>query len=480
MGISDMASEKYYYWLFQTVLNAMSEGVTIVDEHGIIKFCNSHSARYVHQQPENMIGRHVAHFYPYSVLLRLIETQQIIAPHTMNFQGRFYFVRGFPLFISGVFKGGISIFQETTEVIQLTKRISSMHNQIDSMQMELNISRHMYVFDDFVGSHGSLKEMVEKSQRCIASLGGPRHCVITGETGTGKTALAKAMYDFAKEIKVIVPTAPFIEVNCAQFTNNDIAALEIFGSEKGSFTGAVDKQGLIELADDGILFLDEAHALGSYQTMLLRVIESGMTRRIGGRSDKKLNVIVIAASSLNLSDVLIPELYQRLAQYHIYLTPLRLRPDDEKKAMLSIFCRHYEQSADKRYGVKLKVILTPQAEHALLNAYYPRNIREFRDVLNASIDAAVPLVSTARNQREMICGVVEEEHLPPDLLPQGQTLSYQPLIPEYLRNKRRMAERIFELNQQGLGPRKIAKIMKTEGLAVEYYQVAYRLKKLKN
>ncbi|MDL2226057.1 sigma 54-interacting transcriptional regulator [Deltaproteobacteria bacterium OttesenSCG-928-M10] len=470
--------ENYHHWLFQTILNEMSEGLTIVDEHGIITFCNSHSARYVQQQPENMVGRHVGQFYPHSSLLRLIESRQVIPAHTMNFQGRFYIVRGYPLFISGEFRGGFSIFQETTEVIELTNRISLMRSQIDSMQMDLNISRHMDVFDAFIGAHGSLKDMVEKSQRCIASLGGPRHCVITGETGTGKTTLAKAMYDFAREIKVIGSNAPFIEVNCAQFTNNDIAAMEIFGSDKGSFTGAVDKQGLIELADEGVLFLDEAHALGSYQTMLLRVIESGISRRIGGRSDKKLNVIVIAASSLDLSSVLIPELYQRLAQYHIHLTPLRLRPDEEKKTMLEIFCRHYEQSADKRYGIKLKVILTPQAEHILLNAYYPRNIREFRDVINAAIDAAVPLVSAARDQKEMVCGVVEEKHLPSDLLREDKPPAHQPPMPDHLRNKRRVAERISELNREGLGPRKIAKVMKAEGFAIEYYQVAYRLKNL--
>jgi arginine utilization regulatory protein len=408
----------------------------------------------------------------------VLENHQIILPHTMKFQGHYYFVRGFPLFINGEFKGGYSIFQETTEVIQLTKRISSMRDQIDILQMDLNSSRHLDLFDYFVGSRGSLKEMVEKSQRCIAALGGPRHCVITGETGTGKSTLAKAMYEFAKEIKVIGAKSSFIEVNCAQFTNNDIAAMEIFGSDKGSFTGAVDKQGLIELADEGVLFLDEAHALGSYQTMLLRVIESGISRRIGGRTDKKLNVIIISASSLDLSVVLIPELYQRLAQYHIHLTPLRLRPNDEKKEMLDNFCRQYEQSADKRYGVKLKVILTPQAEKTLLNGYYPRNIREFRDAVNASIDAAVPLISTARFQTEMLCGLVGEEHLPSDLLQQGKTSSYNPPSLNLLNNKHSITERISELNQQGFGPRKIAKIMKAEGFTIEYYQVAYRLKNL--
>jgi len=320
---------------------------------------------------------------------------------------------------------------------------------------------------------------VEKASRCIAALGGPRHCIITGETGTGKTTLAKSMYYFAKKIQVIASDAPFIEVNCAQFTNPDIAAVEIFGSEKGSFTGALDRKGIIEIADGGILFLDEAHALGPYQTMLLKVIEEGMLRRIGGRVDKKLAIILIAASSQNLRDVLLPELYQRLAQYQILLTPLRLRPNDEKKAMLHNFCRLYEQSAKSHYGVNLKLTITSRAEHLLMSAYYPRNIRQFRDVVNSSIDAAVPLVFTARDQVGPVVGVVDTQHLPQDLFETAQRSVTKLSQEESEEQDNFTIRRIADLHQQGLGPRKIAKILKAEGISIEYYQVAYRLKNLK-
>lgn len=85
-------------------------------------------------------------------------------------------------------------------------------------------------------------------------------------------------------------------------------------------------------------------------------------------------------------------------------------------------------------------------------------------------------LSAARGRKELVCGIVEEEHLPAGLLHPGKTSSQPPPPPDYLKNKRRVAERISELNQQELGPRKIAKIMKAEGFAIEYYQVAYRLK----
>lgn len=478
IALEDTA-RNYFFLLFNTIFSTLAEGLTIVNEKGIITYCNLSSARYIHRTPDDMIGHHISGFYPFSVLLKVIETHKSYPAYHLSFNGQVYIVRGIPFFVDGIFKGGISIFQEITEIIQLMTKNTAMENQLSNMKLELNISKHSDVFNNLIGSDGSLKEIVEKSQRCMAALGGPRHCIITGETGTGKTTLAKSMYEFATKIEIIKPNAPFIEVNCAQFTNNDIAALEIFGSERGSFTGAIEKQGLIELANGGVLFLDEAHALGAYQTMLLKVIEDGVLRRIGGRIVKKLDIIIIAASSQNLKDVLLPELYQRLAQYQIHLSSLHARPVNEKKSMLYSFCRYYEESSKKRYGIQLKITISPQAESLLLTAYYPRNIREFRDVVNSSIDAAVPLVSSVRAREGVIWGIVELSHLPKDLFDKALIPSQQFALKEPYESPAGIDDRISALNKQGLGPRKIAKLLQADGVAIEYYQVAYRLKNLK-
>jgi arginine utilization regulatory protein len=357
--------------------------------------------------------------------------------------------------------------------MHLTKKLATMEGIINSMEFELSISKHSDVFNVLIGSKGSLRPVVEKSQRCIAALGGPRHCILAGETGTGKTALAQAMYYFAKRIGIIAENSPFIQVNCAQFTNPDIAAMEIFGSEKGAFTGAQDKKGLIELADNGILFLDEAHALGPHQIMLLKVIEEGMARRIGGRVEKKVSVIVIAASTQNLKTTLIPELYQRFAQYQIFLEPLRNRPVEEKKAMLDSFLKRYEESAKEHYGLNLTLSVTGEAEKQLLSASYPRNIRQFRDVVNTAIDAALPLVYSVRQEPGSVIGVVDIEHLPTELL--EQTMS----IPDFGREHNMLNEKILYLYKQGLGARKIAKSLAASGIEIEFYQVTYLLQKLK-
>ena len=466
-----------HFLMLQTIFGSMREAVNVVDEQGIITYCNYSSARYVYTTPEKMVGNSITKYYPKAVLLKVIRTHRPYSDERLAFDGRIFIVNAVPLFVGGVFKGGIAIFREITEILQLTAKLASMEEQLNSMQLELNMSKHADAFNALVGANGSLKHTVEKAQRCIAALGGPRHCIISGETGTGKTSLAKSMYYFAKKIQVINGDAPFIEINCAQFTNSDIAAMEIFGSEKGSFTGALDKEGLIELADGGILFLDEAHALGPYQTMLLKIIEEGMHRRIGGRSDKKISVIIIAASSQNLREALLPELYQRLAQYQLSLTPLRLRPDNEKKAMLHSFCLQYEHSAKNHYGIDLKLTISPQAENLLLSAYYPRNIRQFRDIVNSAVDAAVPPVFSARDHDGQVIGVLDVQHLPPDLLDNAQhkTANIKYEKPASLEDN--IWQQVAILRKKGLGPRKIAKALQSQGIALEYYQIAYRLRK---
>ena len=178
--------------------------------------------------------------------------------------------------------------------------------------------------------------------------------------------------------------------------------MEIFGSEEGAYTGSKKKQGLFEQAHGGILFLDEAHTLENYQNLLLKAIESGKIRRIGGTKDISINVIIIAASTRNLSDVLLPELYQRLAQYEIYLPSLSERSCEEKEQLFSHFVKKYEQAVMDAHNIKYHVKFTDEAREILLRAVYPRNVRQFRDVINYSIDSSSPLIEDISGQSEII------------------------------------------------------------------------------
>lgn len=455
--------------LFHIVLGALREGVNIVDENGFIIYSNQSSANYVFANGEEMVGQHITKYYPKAALIEVLETRNPVFDKKIEHDyGRTFIVNAEPIFIDNKFWGGVATFRDITEIEELSKRL-------ESLEIELALSKVNDVFDGFIGKEESLREAINKAQRSIASIGGPRHSIIVGETGTGKTMLAKAMHYFAEKIGVIKNGAPFIEINCAQFTNPDIAAMEIFGTEKGAFTGASDKVGLVEMANGGILFLDEAQTLGQHQAMLLKVIESGRVRRIGGRNEREVNVIIITASSKDLKKEFIPELYQRLAQYQIELPPLRKRSFTEKEQMLEYFVDLYKIKSQSRYSIDLNVKFSDEAKGILLNANYERNIRQFRDVINAAVDSAAPLINNVTKDSHEIDVLVDIKNIPFNMLEQEKSLDDLDVTDNVEEDN--VDELINMLSKQGLGPRKIANELKKRGLSIEYYQVAYKLKK---
>jgi arginine utilization regulatory protein len=417
-----------------------------------------------------MIGKHISQYYPQAALLEVIDKRTMVFYGKVNHtNGRKYMVKAKPIFIDKKLEGGFAIFSDITEM-------ENLNNKIRKLRHKISLKSKNDAFSNIIGSNSSLGTTVEKARKTVGALGGPRHCIITGESGTGKTLLARCIYYYAKEIGVIKPDAPFIEINCAQFTNTDIAAMEIFGCSEGSFTGSKDKKGLFEMANNGILFLDEAHALNNYQNLLLKAIESGTIRRIGGNRDIPVNVIVIAASTKNLEEVLLPELYQRLGQYDLYLPPLRERSVEDKIEILTEFINRYEANVYDKYNINLNVIFSDEAKKILLNEYYPRNIRQFRDIINQSIDCAAPLISNVKDQNLNV--LVDVQHLPVDSIYTADSnknrgsddklkVNDDPEIVNHI---------ILELRKKGLGPRKIAKVLNKKGIDIKYYQVAYRLK----
>ncbi len=460
-------SDLYENKLFERILDRDNDGINVVNKEGILVYVNKVSSDYANTTKEKMLGKHITEFYPAAVLLKVLENKHAILDKKIHYVGeKIYVVSSYPIYIGNQFVGAFSVFKDIQEIDELNKKIKLL-------ELHLTLNKPENDILSVIGNSGSLKEVLIKAKRTVGSLGGPRHSIIIGESGTGKTMLANLIYNYAKKVGVIDNDAPFIEINCAQFTNPDIAAVEIFGSEEGAYTGSKQKKGLFEQANGGILFLDEAHTLEHYQNLLLKAIESGKIRRVGGSKEIGIDVIIIAASTKNLKDELLPELYQRLAQYELYLPTLKERSKDEKELLFSHFIHRYENAVKKLHNIDYKVIFSDESKNDLLTAVYPRNIRQFRDVINYSIDAAAPLISDIDDKKE-ITTIVETKHLPFEI--------FDDRIAENKNDNKAKLNKsvkhiILSLNKEGLGPRKIANRLKEKGYNIEYYQVAYFLKK---
>ena len=204
--------------------------------------------------------------------------------------------------------------------------------------------------------------------------------LITGETGTGKEVLANAVHQLGPRAN-----KPFIAINCAAIQNTVLES-ELFGYEPGAFTGAEKrKHGLMEVADGGILFLDEISSMPvDMQAKLLRALEEKAFRRVGGTNLVRVDVELIAASNRNLSALIESgnfreDLYYRLKVVDLHLPPLRDRREDIPE-LVGLFIRQN----NPRMGLNINDI-TPKAMEALVNHHWPGNIRELRNVIERAM-----------------------------------------------------------------------------------------------
>ncbi|MGE4544350.1 MAG: sigma-54 interaction domain-containing protein [Pedobacter sp.] len=200
--------------------------------------------------------------------------------------------------------------------------------------------------------------------------------VITGETGTGKELVARALHD-----QSLRPDGPFVAVNCSAISE-ELLESELFGHEKGAFTGAVrTHRGRFERADGGTLFLDEIGdmPLGT-QAKLLRVLEEGKIERVGAEREQRVDVRIVAATNVPLEQAVgmgrfRPDLYHRISVLRIHLPPLRERVED-----IPYLVEHFLNLFARKYGRRI-YRLTPEAVGLLQSYLWPGNIRELRNVL---------------------------------------------------------------------------------------------------
>jgi two-component system, NtrC family, response regulator HydG len=240
------------------------------------------------------------------------------------------------------------------------------------------VERRSNGFETMLGRSTSLRRSLEQAAR--VAMHRDVTVLIGGETGTGKELLARAIhYESPRAAE------PFVEVNCAAIPGNLLES-ELFGHEKGAFTGAIaSKPGLFELAHGGTLFLDEVATLPlELQPKLLRALESREIRRVGGQQGRKVDVRVIAATHADLRTAVSQgdfreDLYYRLNVVALSLPPLRDR-DDDVELLAETFLTRLATS----YGLPVPP-LTVDIRSALRDYAWPGNIRELRNAVERSL-----------------------------------------------------------------------------------------------
>jgi two-component system response regulator AtoC len=254
-----------------------------------------------------------------------------------------------------------------------------------AMRRELNHLRQTQQSDFVLGNSKQMKSLLAQAERAAQTA---VSVLITGETGTGKEVLAQAIHRMGTRAD-----KPFIAINCAAIQSTVIES-ELFGHEAGAFTGADKrKTGLMEVANDGILFLDEISSMpADMQAKLLRALEERAFRRMGGTTLIKVDVQILAASNRNLKSMIEKgefrdDLYYRLKVVDLDMPALRDRKED-----ISELVGFFIHQNNPRMGLNIQDV-TSKAMEALVAHDWPGNIRELRNVIERAMlfcdDAAI-------------------------------------------------------------------------------------------
>jgi DNA-binding NtrC family response regulator len=292
--------------------------------------------------------------------------------------------------------GAHDFLQKPIRLASLEKSIQRA-TDIVSMRRELNHLRHarQEQFDFIVGSTTQMQAMLDHARRAAQS---SVSVLITGETGTGKEVLATAIHNLG-------PRAgkPFIPINCAAIQITVLES-ELFGYEPGAFTGAEKRKlGLMEVADGGILFLDEISSMPlDMQAKLLRAIEERAFRRVGGTNLIHVDVQILAASNRDLAALMAANEFRKDLYFRLKVVDLHLPPLRDRKSDIPELVGHFIQKYNQTMGMNVNDI-SPRALEALMDYDWPGNIRELKN----SIERAMIFCDEAR---------IDLPHLPPEPL----------------------------------------------------------------
>jgi len=416
---------------FELILEAIDEAIHVVDDQGVTIFYNHNAAKFDCLAKEEVIGKYILDVYPSltektSTLMHVLRTGKPIYHSLQTYLNK----NGekietvnttLPIMEGSKLIGAVEVAKDVSKLSALSNRLDQKKRTDGAAE-----TTQMLDFSSFLTNDPHLKEMLEKAKKAAAY---PSSVMVFGETGTGKEVLVQAIVH-ASDRKDQV----FIPQNCAALPESLLESL-LFGSVKGSYTGAIDRKGLFELADGGTLFLDELQAMPlTLQTKLLRVLEDGVVRRIGDAKAVQVNVRVITALNIDpfeavKKQMLREDLFYRLHVSSFHIPPLRTRKHD-----IQLLSRHFIQTYHQQFSKNVNR-LSEETVQVFMAHQWPGNVRELKHTIEHAVlmmpkeaEEITPAYLPAHLRTHQI-----ESHPPESSLKSQVTSFEQTLIQEALR-----------------------------------------------
>lgn len=348
----------------EALLSAMADPVLLVDADGTVLVANAATVAVSRRRAEEIGGLALGDLFADARLqVELVRSGFRTAPREANLAGVPFQLDVVPVYDDGMPAGAVVTLWSPHRLGERMRGLQTLPEQ---------------GLEAILGASPAIQSLKKRAAR-VADVDAP--ILILGETGTGKELVAQACHQMSRRSK-----APFLALNCAAVPEN-LAESELFGYASGAFSGAErgGKPGLLELADKGTVFLDEVGEMSPYlQSKLLRFLNDGSFRRVGGDRESRVDVRIVSATHRDLAAMVAAgtfreDLYYRLNVLRLDLPPLRERGDDIVR-----LARHFVARASAQCR-RAEPKLSPAAEADLLRQPWPGNVRQLENVIFRSV-----------------------------------------------------------------------------------------------
>ncbi|GAB6087959.1 sigma-54 interaction domain-containing protein [Alkaliphilus crotonatoxidans] len=400
-----MISKKMTMAILQSILHYLEEGIHVIDAEGRTIYYNQAMAELEGMEIHDVMGKRMLDVFPSlnhntSTLIRALASDQIIENQSqtyLNNRGKEVTTLNttIPLIDRGEHIGALEIAKNVTEIKNLSDEILKLRQRLAPPSSSGRGEIKKYTFETLKGKSPSFMKALRQARSAAAT---SSSVLIYGETGTGKELFAQGIH-----YSGVRKGRPFLAQNCAALPETLLEGI-LFGTAKGGFTGAIDRPGIFEQAHGGTILLDEINSMGlQLQAKLLRVLQEGYVRRVGGLKDIPIDVRIIATTNeAPLRAIergnLRKDLYYRLNVVNITIPSLRERTEDIL-LLADYFINRYNKSLGKEVWM-----LSTEASECFLSYSWPGNVRELENV----IEGAMNMIHEEH--------IIKPEHLPEQIL----------------------------------------------------------------
>ena len=369
--------------LYQIIENSY-DGMYITDGEANTLFLNKSYEKITGMKRNDMIGKNMRYlvenkYLSQSGTLLVLESKKNVTIEQKFKTGKTVLVSSSPVFNdNGEITLVVTNVRNVTELYELKEQVKKNMELTEKYYSQLEgIRQQLLKFSDIIAKDEKMLNTLEMAKK-VAKV--DTTVLLLGETGVGKEKIAKYIHKNS-----IRSNKSFIKIDCGSIPYNLIES-ELFGYEKGAFTGANKdgKIGLFELADGGSIFLDEIGELPlDMQVKLLRVLQEGEIKRVGGTEVIKIDVRVVAATNRNLKDMVEKKTFREDLYYRLNVVPIKILPLRERKDDIEPLIEHFMCVFSKKYD--FNKIITPAALDSLKEYKWPGNVRELKNIIERVI-----------------------------------------------------------------------------------------------